>query len=373
MVNNPIIKQLLAWEPSGRPVLSLYLDMSVGPDNKRSHLLFLNKQRAIACLNPGLDRSARAAAGELFDRIERWLDAEFVEQNRSVAIFAELGAELFQALQLPRKLANRMVLEERPMLAPLAEALENERRWAILVVDRESLQLISTFLDQVEEEQTIAPEPLPIPHDLQAGGYSQRDHQKRKAEEARHFFKQFAEGAGRLQKRRRPEGFAVLGTGENVKRFLEFLPPAVRDRVVYTGTVPAHLSSSELVLHLGPAFRRVLERREAAAVQALLERVRNAHFATSGFPDTLVQLQEGKVDTLIIARDVDREGVQCTQCGFTMVRRSGNCPFCGGELRDGIDLVESMIRMAARQDARVEFVSGSPMEQVKGVGALLRF
>jgi peptide subunit release factor 1 (eRF1) len=142
---------------------------------------------------------------------------------------------------------------------------------------------------------------------------------------------------------------------------------------VHAGPAPKHLSAIELVQHLAPTFRSVLERREAEAVHALLERVRTAHLATSGFPDTLVQLQEGKVDTLIISRDADRDGAQCTQCGFTMVRREGGCPFCGGELRDGVDLVESMIRMAAQQDARVEFVSGPPMDQVNGVGALLRF
>lgn len=374
MVNNPLIRQLLERGPSGLPILSLYLDMSVGPDNKRSHLLFLNKQRALLT-GPAssLDRPGRVSAGELFERIERWLDREYVERHRGVAIFAELGGDFFQAVQLPRALQNRAVLQDRPMLAPLAEALENERRWAILQVDRERISLVSVFLDQVEEEVVVAPEPLPARHDVQAGGYSQREHQKRKAEEVRHFFKEFADAVGRLHQRRRPEGYAVLGTAENVKHFLDFLPQTLRDRVVHTGTVPANLSSAELVQHLAPVFRGVLERREAEAVKALLERVRTAHFATSGFHDTLVQLQEGKVETLIISRDADRDGVQCTQCNFTMVRRDGGCPFCGGELRDGVDLVESMIRMAAQQDARVEFVSGPPMEQVKGVGALLRF
>jgi len=374
MVNTPMIKQLLEREPTGKPVLSLYLDMSVGSDNKRSHLLFLNKQRAaLAASGANVDRSARPAAGELFDRIERWLDSAYLERNRGVAIFAELGGDFFQTVQLPRPLPNCMVLQERPLVAPLAEVLENERRWAILLVDRESMQLISAFLDQVEAEQVIAPEALPAHHDVQGGGYSQKDHQKRKAEETRHFFKQFAEAVVRFQQRHRPEGYAVLGTAENVKHFREFLPQPVRARVVHTGTVPTHLSASELVQHLAPTFRNVLERREAEAVQALLERVRTAHYATSGFHDTLTQLQEGKVDTLIISRDAEHDGVQCTQCGFTMVRRDGACPFCGGELRDGVDLVESMIRMAAQQDARVEFVSGPPMDQVNGVGALLRF
>jgi len=374
MVKHPSIQRLLQREPTGNLVMSLYLDMSVGPDNKRSHLLFLNKQRNALAAQPGDAAKARRGAVEsLFDRVEEWLGTDFVERNRGVAIFAELTGAYFDSIQLPRALPNRLVLQERPMVVPLAEVLDREYRWSILLVDRERLQLISTFLDQVEHEQVLAPEPLPARHDVQAGGYSQKDHQKRKAEETRHFFKEFAEEVGRFQQRWRPDGFAILGTTENVKHFLDFLPQPLRDRVVHRGTVPANLSSSELVLHMSPVFRTIVERREAEAVEALLERVRHSHFATSGFQDTLVQLQEGKVDTLIIARAAERDGVQCTRCGFTMVSRDGNCPFCGGELRDGVDLVESMIRMAAKQDARVEFVAGPPMDQVNGVGALLRF
>jgi hypothetical protein len=65
--------------------------------------------------------------------------------------------------------------------------------------------------------------------------------------------------------------------------------------------------------------------------------------------------------------------VQCTQCGFYLVQRDGACPYCGGALRDGIDLVESMIRIAANQDVGVDFVSGDTMRDLKGVAALLKF
>ena len=160
MVNSPMIKQLLEREPTGKPVLSLYLDMAVGPDNKRSHLLFLNKQRARPRLAPtselGRDgRADRARALRPYRAVARYRVRRAEPRRR------HLRGDRWRVLPRHPTAAhapNRVVLHDRPLVAPLAEALENERRWAILLVDRESLQLISAFLDQVEAEQVIAPE-----------------------------------------------------------------------------------------------------------------------------------------------------------------------------------------------------------------------
>ena len=373
MLTRREIQQLLQQEPTDNPILTLYLDMTVGADHKRSHLLFLNKQRSALAEPEAASRAQREALAGLFDRIQAWLDTEYDERNQGVALFAEVGGPFFHALQLPRPLPNRIVLQERPAVAPLAELLQSERRWGIVLVDREHMQLVFVFMDMVEEELSFAPEAIPVPHAVQAGGYSQKDIQKRKAEETRQFYRDFAEEIGRFDQRLRPDAYVVLGTTENVKNFLEFLPQPIRGRVVHTAHAPPALSSAELAQHLAPTLRALVDGEEGMAVKTLLERVQQAHFATAGFHDTLVQLQEGKVDRLIIARDAERDGVQCTQCGFTLVRRDGECPYCGGELRDGIDLVESMIRMAAQQEARVAFVANASMDAVNGVGALLRF
>ena len=76
---------------------------------------------------------------------------------------------------------------------------------------------------------------------------------------------------------------------------------------------------------------------------------------------------------LVVASDLEKDGAQCTKCGFYLARRDGACPYCGGSLRDGVDLVESMIRMAATQDVAVDFVPGDSMRDMNGVAALLKF
>ncbi|MEJ2502659.1 MAG: hypothetical protein P8177_04970 [Gemmatimonadota bacterium] len=95
--------------------------------------------------------------------------------------------------------------------------------------------------------------------------------------------------------------------------------------------------------------------------------------AVSGPGDTLEQLQEGKLDTLVIARGLESSGGRCGKCGFVLERASGSCPYCGGELHDGVDLAEEMVRMAQDQGITIEFVAGSTLDEYRGAGGLLRF
>ncbi len=85
------------------------------------------------------------------------------------------------------------------------------------------------------------------------------------------------------------------------------------------------------------------------------------------------RLQEGKVDTLVMSRDLERSGAHCRRCGFFLARRDGSCPYCGGELDRRVDLVEAMIRLAEEQEIVLEFVPAEALADLDGVGALLKF
>jgi peptide subunit release factor 1 (eRF1) len=246
-------------------------------------------------------------------------------------------------------------------------------RIGVIIVDREHLRLVSIHMGKVGEEQTKAPAAIPTAHDVQAGGYSQSDYQSRKAEESRQFFRDFAAEVDRFDQRVQADHYMLLGTTENTKHFREFLSRGIADRVVHEAHAPSPSAASgpELVRHLQPVVEELAIREQADALNLLKERVEQSHFATAGIHDTLVQLQEGKVERLVVAGGVERQGVQCTRCAFYLTRRDGACPYCGGELRDGVDLVESMIRLAANQSARVDMVDGAELKD--GVGALLKF
>ncbi|MEO5511808.1 MAG: hypothetical protein ABIS27_14350 [Longimicrobiales bacterium] len=368
------ILQPITARTSTHPVLSVYLDMSVNSDNKRTYQTFLNKQRA-RFAHPESDPEAHHGEpiGTVIERVEAWLADEFDTRSKGAAIFAEVGGDWFHAVAFARPFTNRLEVGAHPLIGPLRVALGNERRYCVAIVDREHLRVLSIYMDSVEEEKIDESETNDAEIEVQSDGHAEKEYEKWKAEETRKSFKTFAQDVESLGASRRADGYMVLGTDENVNHFLEFLSPAVADKVVHTCHAPPAAGNSDIIRFLSPVFENLRSREEASSIEELLSRVRQEHLATSGWHETLTELQEGKVDRLFIARDETKEGVQCTQCNFYLVRRDGDCPYCGGSLREGVDLVESAVRMAAGQDVRLAFIPADAMTEVDGVGALLKF
>jgi peptide subunit release factor 1 (eRF1) len=374
MISKQDLQRILAREPNGREVFSLFLDMSVNSDNKRTHRVFLNQRRAqFDELDSDRSSHPREAIGVAFQQVDEWLETEFSEENRGVVIYTELGGDWFEALQIPVSVQNRLVIADRPSVGPLAQVLESYHHHGVVLLDRERVRILSVYLGTLLEEIVVEKDPIPTSHDVQAGGYSQMRYQRRKAEEVRHFFKEFSKEVETFARRYQPHDLIVLGTEENVANFREFLPQQLQEKIVFTGPMRVGEPAIEVLARIEPHIEAERERENNELLLVLRDRVRQDYLATAGFQSTLVALQEGKVDTLVIAQDQEREGSRCTRCGFVFARKLERCPYDGSPTDGGVDVVEEVIRLAQSQGADVEFVPAGEVGDLAGIGALLRF
>lgn len=374
MISKQDLERLTQRGGNGKPVLSVFLDMSVNSDNKRTHGVFLSqKQGQLAELQGAAGGSPPEAIGAAFGRVEEWLARNYREENRGVVIYAEIGGDWFEALQFPVPVPNRLVVSERPLIAPLAQVLESYHHHGVVLLDREHVRVLSVYLGTLLDEIEIRKEPIPTNSHVNAGGYSQKRYQKRKAEEMRHFFKDFAEEVEAFVRRHRPDDLVILGTEENVAKFREFLAEPLQEMIVYTGAMWVDETPSQVMSAIEPHLEAEREKESQQILHVLHERVQQDYLATAGFQSTLSALQEGKVDTLVIAEDEDRDGARCTQCGFLFAREVESCPYDGSPTTRGVNVVEEAIRMAQAQGAGVEFVPAAEVADLRGVGALLRF
>ncbi len=375
MISRADLQRVLRRDDGEGPLLSVFLDMSVNSDNKRTYDLFLAKQRSRFADKAGARNHHLASrVGAALDRVQAWIDDAFDEANRGAAVYVGLESERLDALQFPVSIENAVVVAEAPRVRPLVKLLSLYAHHGVILVDREHLRMLSLFMGRPLREQQVETRPYPAPHDIRSGGYSARDFQRRKAEEVKHFFKEFAREVSEFDRLHAPDDFIVLGTDENVKQFLDFLPQSIRDRVIHTEHASIDDASAAVVERLEPHLRAREAARGTDTVLELRDRVDHDHFATAGFADTLVQLQEGKVATLVVGEPLERSGARCSKCGFYLADdAAARCPYCGGETHDGVDLVETMIRMAAEQDVEVAFAAAPALTGLDGVGALLRF
>lgn len=374
MITNQDLERLLNREESGRPVISLFLDMSVNSNNKRTHQVFLNQKREqfteleaewLGEYEPGVET--------LGERVQRWLETEFDEGNRGVVIYAEAGGDWFEAMQFPVAVQNRLVVAPKPVVGPLAQVLSSYHHYGVVLLDREHVRILSVYLGTLLDELEVRGDPLPVPSHVQAGGYSQSRYQRRKAEEMRHFFKDFADEVVDFCTRYQPQSLVMLGTDENLAKFREFLPDSVLQKVVYQGQMWVDEPAAEVMRQIEPLVRAELDRGQTEIVDQVRDRVVHDYMATAGFQGTLTALQEGRVDTLVLARDHRRDGVRCAQCGFVFARELEKCPYDGSTALLDVDVVEEMVRMAEGQGVSIAFAEPGQVADLKGAGALLRY
>jgi peptide subunit release factor 1 (eRF1) len=374
MISRDQVQQLIERPANGRNILSAFLDMSVNSDNKRTFQIFLNKEKGSHQeLDSDREGKHREALGEAFARLDRWIGSNFEEANKGVAVYVELDGDWLEGFQFPLPVPNRLAVDSRPVVGPLIEIVSRYHHHGVVLVDREHLRIVSFYLDQTVHEKEVQTEPFPAPHDVKRGGFSAPDYQARKAEETRHFFKEFAAEVDDFVRRHRPDDLTILGTHENVVRFTESLPPSLKDMVIHTDGMDIEASAAEVRRKLAPAFQSRRHEREAQSVALLRDRLQQSHFAVAGFEHTLDQLQAGTIQTLVLARGVQRKGGQCERCGYLFAQDTGACAYCEGPVRDQVDLVEEILRMAGDQDLDIAFVGASTIQDVGDVGALLRF
>lgn len=374
MISRDQIQTLIDRKANGTNVLSVFLDMSVNSNNKRTYQVFLNQEKAsFSELDSDREGHHREAVGAAFARLEQWLEGSFDESKKGVAFYTSLDGEWAEGHHLSVPIPNRLVLGDRPIVTPLVEIVERYHHHGVILVDREHMRLLSMFLDQTLHEKEVRTEPYPAAHDVKRGGFSAKDFQARKAEETKHFFKEFAEEVEHFVRRYEPDDLILLGTHENVTKFREFLPSAVRDMIVHTDRMFVEATPTEIRQKLAPVFENQLAQEEAQAVDLLRDRVEQSHLAVAGLDATLEQLQEGKLEVLVIGRGLSERGGQCNKCGFVLAKTSGDCPYCGGQVEDSLDLGEEIVRIAEDQSVDIDFVEPSALADLGGVGGLLRF
>jgi peptide chain release factor subunit 1 len=374
MISRDEVQQLIERPANGRNILSAFFDMSVNSDNKRTYQVFLNKEKA-SHQELDSDRAGkhREALGEAFARLERWIGSNFQEANKGVAVYVEVDGDWLEGFQFPLPVQNRLALDTRPVVGPLVEIISRYHQHGVVLVDREHLRLLSFYLEQTMNEKEVQTEPLPAPHDIKRGGFSAPDYQARKEEETRQFFKDFTAEVENFVRRHRPNDLTILGTHENVVRFVDGLPKALQEMVIHTDGMEIDATAPEIRRKLASVFERRREEQEAASVDLLRDRLAQSHFAVSGFEQTLEQLQAGKIETLVVARGLSRQGGQCEKCGYLFDQGTETCSYCEGSVRDQVDLVEEILRLAGDQEVDITFATAAAVQDMGDVGALLRF
>jgi peptide chain release factor subunit 1 len=367
----------LAERQEGAPMISLYLDLDperfATPPARASqiHSLIDKAGREVEA-DASLGHEEKLGLREDIKRIDDYLrshDAPF-QGARSLAVFSSTSEGLFEAVQLPRTLEARVVIDRKPYVEPLLTAADR-RRWCVVLVSRREGRVFAGPADSVQQLQSLHDD-VHGQHDQ--GGWSQSNYERSVEKDADDHLRRVAEALRRRYARERFDRLALGGPHEVLARFEPMLTDQLRAHLT-PENVDVDISSAtdeQVREAVSKLVERDEQRCEREALDQLADRLGAGGRAAGGREATLEALNERRVGTLLLDPSFERRGARCPSCG-QLTLAGGQCPADGTEL-EAVDVREAAVEAALAQDAEVLVTRHYPdLGPHRGIAALLRF
>jgi peptide chain release factor subunit 1 len=303
------LRRLAELAPEHGCVLSVYLNLDPSEFATQSA-----RASAISSLMNDAQHKLEKAEAELShdDRMALRADADAVrgvleqpdiadEGTRAVAVFACGPAGLLETVQVRRPLESRVVIDDAPFIQPLTRALVGGL-WCVLLANRRIARIFTGTPEQLDETDRIQDD---VHSQHKRGGWSQARFQRSVEEEVRDHLVHTAAVVFDLFKREGFEHLLIGAPDETVGDLERKLHPYLKERLA--GHLHVSVEDSSLEDVRAEAARGIAEyegRHERALLDRLEQGLGAGGRAAAGADDVLGCLEEGRVDTLLLAEDL---------------------------------------------------------------------
>jgi len=361
------------------PVLTVYLDTDhAKPINrglKPGYLIRLeSKAKAIAqTISPG----ERELFQKQLERTEAYLERQ-PARFRGIVIFAGSNSWKFVPLHVE---VEDEIHWGAPALAQLLWLLDEHKSYGIVVPNRKRARFFLYWLGEVQEleekEFRLEPSkkkemgPIARPGVRLSRGTNRDVFEHHVAAEYAHYDQQIAERIGRWFAAEQLESVFLVGLSQMVKAIQKKVAPTLIEKIVLVEEDLPRVSRAELLHRIEPAVLGYKRKLEMASIEAMLGHSRNV---AMGIDETLVQLQQGKVRSVVVKKGLNGSLQQCVNCSWADRMSDPVCPACGGR-RKNVALRDVLPELVRRYNASLEIVSGEggrKLQESGGIGAWLR-
>lgn len=374
------IEQLKEVAGLPAPVLSVYLNMrsenaSRHPQADAYEAWLRNEAKSISRALPYHDNEQFLKEVQ---RIEALLHHRHPEE-RALAIFAGPATWIVFHLQTP---VENEFAWGRPAIGQLFRLFNEHKSSCIVVIDRRGARFFSYAMGELIEIAAKRFEVDPSQWKENTGDSASDRVQKVRAARSYHFKRrvetryarlchQVAEQAATLSKQYALTHIYVAGPDRLIEPMHTQFPPAFAGAISYISEDLGKLSREELLWRFEPIITKHEQEHQMEVVTRLLTSEKGA---VATLDETLAQLQEGGVRSVVMSRDCDFDIRHCEKCGTASRAADPLCAVCAGERRK-VSFREFLPVLLLARDAKVEIVSGEAakmLEQAGGMGGWLR-
>jgi hypothetical protein len=375
------LDKIQAVAKSQIPILTAYLNTQNRNASRHprvpSHLVWFRKETT------ALSRTLLPRDAERFqqavDRVEQFLEGRHAKE-KALALFA--GSDTWTVFPVQAAVESE-IRWGKPAIGQLFRLVSEHHSYGIIVIDHHVARFFQFHLGElnelgenrfeIDESHWKRKDVGHIPSDrIRKGHGADQDLFDHRLEaQYERIFRETTDHATALSKKHDFAALFLVGPERLVVPIRTKFHPALRARLVSVYEDFGKFSRRGILRRLEPLMADYERKRQIVEVEKLLA-------ADSGFvtdvDETLAQLQNGTLRTIIVAANRDFHLHECTKCGA--VNRSSDpvCAACGGPRRT-IALLDVLPRIAAEHGTKVEFVSGEAaliLARVGGAAGWLR-
>ncbi|MGZ4589204.1 MAG: baeRF10 domain-containing protein [Actinomycetes bacterium] len=375
MISAETVERLHHVQVDGLPVVSAYVGVSpedtTGRQTQSRVSSLMHDVRALLD-DQSLDREARLSLRGDIEQIEG-MAAEGRWQPKAVALFSCSGRGLFEQVNLPRSVRDRIVVDSAPWTRPMMALLDEYHRSIVVVVDRAQARYWELFQDELQELEKVRDPVLRKPN--YAGWYGLQEHtvSDKAGELEKKHFRGVAEHLARLTRSGAYELVVVGGHPDETGRLIEYLPKALRSRVAGQFVIDPNTLSPRDVREKADEIVTAYERdEERRLVDDVLGRVAAGRLGAAGPADCLRAGSLEAVQQLLVHDETVLPGVVCDTCGWLGLQED-ICPVSGDATRKVSDVIDELAASVIDHGGTVEHVVADTPLREHTLAAALRF
>ena len=348
------------------PVISLYLNTEPSGGNADTYKLRMRSM----IKDVGLVEDALA--------IERYFDHEYDWSGRSVAVFSCYPQNFFKTYPLALPVPNKVRVNDRPGVKPLASLLDIYGGYGIALVDKQNLKMFTFNLGVLKEHDGFIGEEVKRTKRGGAStfpgrrgglsditGYSEEMIDKN--------IKEAAEFAARFFEENHVRRIIIGGTDKNTAMFFENLPRHIQSLVMDTIPISLNISQIQLQEKMLEICKNFDDKKGKHTIRALITNASKGKEASLGLEDTLDAVNSARVQVLVVSHGFQEAGFRCPGCDFLSLNEGEKCIKCQKSLVSDKDVVELAVGNVLRLGGKVNVVDNDLLVERGKIGAMLRY
>lgn len=370
MFSDQDLQELLQLQSPTAPVISLYLNTDIGQEAR--DVIRLKAKNLLKSLPESYKN------GDDVQKIEGFLDREFDWSRPGLAIFSCAPEQFWRVFPTDVPFRNRIRLQNKPHVKPLAHLLDYYANYGAILVDRLGARFFAYHLGRcVDSEGYLGEEIRKVKAGAGSsavgvrGGSDGSRHEmetwQRNAREAVGAATQFFDG-------RAIRRLFLGGSADTVNYFRGQLPRQLQACVAGQFNIDMDAPEKEVQQKTLELLSQSNAKREASLVREMMDRAHSGGNGVVGLDPTLKTVYEGRVQTLIVSDGYRHPGYSYGESGFLTSELVIDQPEAAGDPKKIGDVVEAAVEQTLAHGGRVELISDNDdLEEAGRIGAILRY